>query len=142
MIFDKLENIQKYKFDLQFVRDSLSTTPFSKGKLEIEGVSKFAIDLEYSTKEAIDAIWEAHRRYLDIHVILEGEELIHISDIKNMSASADYQDDYQLFVGNTEQTIHLKQGYFLVLFQNEVHKTSVAVNGPSFVRKRVFKLID
>jgi YhcH/YjgK/YiaL family protein len=89
-------------------------------------------------------LWEAHRKYLDIHVILEGEELIEICDILNASVSKTYEEigDYELFLAKKEQQIHLKKGCFLALFPNEVHKTSVVVgeNKALAVKKIVFKI--
>lgn len=139
MIFDKIENINRYGLNLRFVQDDLEKHQFGKGKFEIEGLHAFGIDLEYETKLEDKALWEAHRKYLDIHVLLEGEEYIHINDINNMKSSKEYEDDYELFDGMSEQSIHLRPGYFLVLFPNEVHKTSILVNNSITVKKKVYK---
>jgi len=141
MIFDKLENISKYNLNLEFVLQDLKTQDFAKGKFNICEPQFFGIGLEYTTQPANKALWEAHRKYLDIHVILEGEELIQIADIKSMDEDSAYEDDFQLFKGNPGQTIHMREGYFLVLFPNEVHKTSIQTTKISFVRKKVFKVL-
>ena len=142
MIYDKLENINKYGYNLSFVNDYIVNKVFQKGKIEIKDLDQFVIGLEYKTNESEFGVWEGHRKYLDIHVIIEGEEIIEISDISNMSSIKSYEDDYEIFEGIFEHKIHLSPGYFLVLFPNEIHKTSVFVNQKSIpITKNVFKKI-
>lgn len=139
MIFDKLENLNKYGFDLNFVKKDLNKSEYIKGKFDINEPELFGIGIEYETKESHEALWEAHRKYLDIHVVLEGEEYINITDINQMQSLKEYEDDYELFTGSAQHSILMKPGYFLVLFPHEVHQTSVKVNEPLSVRKKVYK---
>lgn len=141
MIFDKLENIKRYPLGLEFILQDLLKDEFNKGRFEIDGDQKFGIDLSYETKEENLALWEAHRKYLDIHILVEGEEKISVSDITSMTSSKEYEDDYELFEGNAENTLHLKKGYFLVLFPNEIHKTSIQVGESIPVKKKVYKVL-
>lgn len=142
MIIDKVENISRYSQILKFISEDLSKNEFSKGRFEISGNDYFGIGLEYQTQESEKALWEAHRKYIDIHVILEGEETVYVNDIEYMQSTIDYveEGDYQLFQGEGKHSIQLKKGYFLLLYPNEVHKTSIKVNEPVSVRKKVFKL--
>ncbi|UCS93243.1 YhcH/YjgK/YiaL family protein [Echinicola marina] len=139
MIFDKTENLKNYGERFQFVLDDLHGGSFEKGKKDINEPDCFSIGLVYQTQNSDRALWESHRKYLDIHVILEGEELIHLADIASMVPTNEYQDDYQLFEGREQQTIRLSPGYFLILFPHEVHRTSIAVNNSLEVKKKVYK---
>lgn len=139
MIFDRLENINKYGIDLQFVLDDLKKDNYTKGKFDISDPNLFGIGLEYETKQSSEALWEAHRKYLDIHVILEGEEIINISDLSTMASTKEYEDDYELFEGYKQHSIYLKTGYFLLLFPHEVHQTSIKLNEALHVKKKVYK---
>ena len=115
---------------------------YQKGKFTMNEEAVFGIGLEYYTKEASEGLWEAHKKYLDVHLILEGEEEIHISDIVHCSATMafDYENDYQLFDASMEQEVTLKKGDFLALYPNEVHKTGVKVTETVGVKKVVFKI--
>lgn len=139
MIFDKLENIDRYGFDLKFVTENLSKPEFIEGKFDISDPEKFGIGIKYETKDSNEALWEAHRKYLDIHVVLEGEEYINITDISQMQSSKQYEDDYELFAGSTQHSILLKPSYFLLLFPHEVHKTGIITKHTNKVKKIVYK---
>lgn len=141
MILDKIGNLQRYEQRLQFITEILQNKEYVKGKFEISEPLKFGIGIEYNTKESNEGIWEAHRKYLDIHVLLEGEEVVEIADISSMVSTKEYEDDYELFSGKKEFSVTLIAGDFLVLFPNEVHKTGVIVNGSTAVKKIVFKLL-
>lgn len=139
MIFDRIEKINEYEFDLNFITKDLEKKEFIKGKYNIDELNFFGIGLEYETKDSNEGVWEAHRKYLDIHVVVEGEEIIEISDINVAESIKDYEDDYELFSSTAQHKIHLKPGYFLILFPHEVHKTSVRVNEAVALKKKVFK---
>tara|TARA_B110000438_G_C15622744_1_gene567314 strand:- start:316 stop:759 length:444 start_codon:yes stop_codon:yes gene_type:complete len=144
MILDKIENFNKYKVDakiewneiLKFLKQN------QEGKFIINGENLFGIVLKYETKSEEDCIWEAHREYIDIHYMRKGKENVLISDIDTMIPTNEYQEknDYQLFHGKQQQSILLKEGEILVLFPNEVHKTSINEESTQEVQKIVFKL--
>ncbi|MEN5194397.1 YhcH/YjgK/YiaL family protein [Sphingobacterium faecium] len=139
MIFDRIENIDQYGINLNFILDDLNQNLFNKGKFDIDGEKCFGIGLEYDTKISDDGLWEAHRKYLDIHVVLEGVERIEICDINKSDSVKEYEDDYELFKAVAQHSLVLSPGYFLILFPHEVHKTGVMVDTTTFVRKKVFK---
>lgn len=140
MISDQLKYIGRYPFLKQIQEFNFEN--YQKGRFEISGNEFFGIGLEYETRDASECLWEAHRRNLDVHCILEGEELIHIADIAHAVVTKEYDEegDYALFDAKKEQTILLKEGMFLVLYPNEVHQTSVAVNTAQSLKKIVFKI--
>ena len=120
MIFDKVENIKRYsnvhpKF-LDVIEYLEGGNSFVKGKFDIDGETFFGIGLEYDTKENKDCLWEGHRRYLDIHILLEGEEKIEIADEKDSKVTQQYdkENDYTLFESKGFE-VAMKQGDFLLL---------------------------
>ncbi|SEG42829.1 YhcH/YjgK/YiaL family protein [Halpernia humi] len=140
MILDKLENINRYSLDLAFVSEDLQNE-FRAGRFEIAGEEKFGIGLQYETTDGTTGLWEGHKVYLDIHVILEGEEIVEIADINQMTLTKPYEMDYHLFQGEKQQSVILSKGYFLILFPNEIHKTGVNVERTVNVKKNVYKLL-
>jgi len=139
MIFDRIENLNQYGLDLSFIEKDLKSNKLSKGKFEIDGENCFGICLEYNTKLSEKGLWEAHRKYLDIHVVLEGTERIEISDIHLSKSIKEYEDDYELFNAEAEHVVLLQPGYFLILFPHEVHKTGVMMGSEGNIIKKVYK---
>ena len=149
MILDVLANLSKYTINTRLALAELQKYVltqkhdlFQKGKFEIDGDNFFGIGIEYETKAEKECLWESHREYVDIHYILEGEEIVSISDIAEMTNTTAYDstNDYQLFEGIKQQDIVLKKDYVLVLFPNECHQTGVQYKEVSLVKKIVFKL--
>ena len=140
MIYDTLKNIGRYNFLKKIEKFDFSN--YQKGKFDIDDEGFFGIGLEYDTKNESDCLWEAHQKHLDIHFVIEGEEIIHITDISNTEETKEYdtENDYALFTAEKEQKIILKQGEFLVLYPNEVHQTAVKLTNTSSVKKIVFKI--
>ncbi len=141
MIYDKIENIKRYPF-LNKIKD-FDFKMAKDGKFEIEGETFFGIGLKYATKNEMDCLWESHKKYLDVHVILEGEEIVNISDNSQMNVTKEYDEtgDYMLHSGIKQQSIHLKKGCFLVLYPNEVHQTAVYFDKINSISKVVFKIL-
>jgi biofilm protein TabA len=140
MILDKIENLNKYGKQFEFILTHLKDE-FTKGKFDISEPQRFGIGLEYNTQDADKCLWEAHRKYLDIHCVLEGREIVEICDLEKMEPANDYVDDYQLFTGSAQHKVLLEPGTFMVLHPNEVHRTGVIAGDTALVRKFVFKLI-
>jgi len=140
MIYDKIENIERYTL-LEGIKN-FDIKNYQKGKFDIDGDVFFGIGLEYDTKNETECLWEAHRKYLDIHLILEGEEIINISETSTMKQTMefDYENDYQLFEGKKQQSVRLRKGEFLALYPDECHQTAVKIEGVSSVKKIVFKI--
>lgn len=149
MILDKVQHLDKYKLPqagFQAASDFIKTfnpENFVKGKFEISGEQCFGIGLAYDTKQSNECLWEAHQKYIDIHFIIEGVERIHINDIAAMKVTKEHDNegDYALFDGSARDEVVLSKGQFLLLFPNEVHKTSIIENEVSAVTKLVIKVL-
>jgi YhcH/YjgK/YiaL family protein len=143
MIKDKIENLGIYtindSFEVfkKFVAENLNTDEILKIQLPYK-----AIPLEYKTADHNLSEFESHRKYIDIHYILEGTEEIGITQIGDVTPNMDFDvdSDYQLFDGQVQERITLSKGEFLILFPHETHVTAGTVDAPGkIVKKIVFK---
>lgn len=141
MIKDKLVNIDKYKINDAFERFKKIISE-SKNLDKIEAPFK-AIPLEYETKNFDVSKFENHQKFIDIHYIISGSEQIGLAKFDEVKQNMDYdaQNDYQLFDGAVNETIELKEGEFLILFEHEPHVTGgISSKGVENVKKIVFKV--
>mgnify|MGYP001037416209 CR=1 FL=1 len=126
-----LEYIQKTDFE-----------NLALGTHEVDGEELFFNLIEYETKNAEDRFWESHKKYIDIHYILEGKEFIGHGLFERMNIKEPYneQDDYFLLEGILQSKVQLQPGDFMICFPQDVHMTGIMVDGPERVRKIVFKV--
>ncbi|NEX83102.1 YhcH/YjgK/YiaL family protein [Aeromonas rivipollensis] len=85
---------------------------------------------------------EFHEQYLDIQVLLTGQEIIATS--ATISAPHDYQESKPdlIFVENDEITtrIMLEAGDFAIFYPGEVHRPTCQIDAPDRIKKAVFKV--
>ncbi|MBF0398913.1 MAG: YhcH/YjgK/YiaL family protein, partial [Desulfobacterales bacterium] len=111
------------------------------GKHDVNDKGVFAIVSEYKTKEISETFIECHRKYIDIQIILNGNEKIGICN-KQDCTSAPYNEeqDYQKLEGELS-FISLKAGLFAIFFPDDGHMPQVKhKNIPENVKKVVFKV--
>lgn len=89
-------------------------------------------------------IWEAHRAFADVHILLKGEEDMQIGYVPEMKAG-EYQPqkDFLPLEGTEKTVIRLTPGYGVLLLPNDAHKVGIAVPGwheGKSIRKAMFKI--
>lgn len=112
------------------------------GRWESEDASWFCNIGPSSTQPREQRHTEYHHLWVDIQIVLEGEERIWAGMI-NTGQSSDEQRKPDLYI--TPQApdgvvITLNPGDFVVFLPGEPHQALCAVNVPSIVRKAVFKV--
>ena len=68
------------------------------GSYEI-GPNEFVNVMEYDTKARKDACYEAHKKYVDIQMVISGSELIEVAPVTTLNATTDFneEDDFALY---------------------------------------------
>ncbi len=71
----------------------------SIGKHTIDGDDVYAVVQEIFPKVGAETVYEAHRKYIDIHYIMEGVEIAHTADIDDCTPTTAYDEekDFLLF---------------------------------------------
>ncbi|SHJ55643.1 YhcH/YjgK/YiaL family protein [Hespellia stercorisuis] len=116
-------------------------TTFEKGCHAIDGERLFVNVVEYTTTTAEERFWEAHKNYLDVHVMLRGAEQIDVNFIENMELKEFVEkDDFLPMEGEKSGSVILKSGDFLICYPPDAHRTAVAVQAPEAVKKAIFKV--
>jgi len=79
--------------------------------------------------------YEAHRKYIDIQMVIEGEEVIGIEDLETMRAGEcvftyDEKKDAELWRHNDNGTHHhLKAGDYLIILPEHAHMPGACPEG-------------
>ena len=88
MIYDKIENIDIYNIDKIAVDFIKNLTPDIECKKHILSDNIYANVEEYTTKDV--GYFEAHKDYLDIQILLSGEEIIEYTPLVGLSVKESY----------------------------------------------------
>lgn len=147
MIFGTIDQCGTYEFleaQLQkcfaYVKEH-DLLHFEKGSHEIEGDNLFVNIVEYETTTPENRFWEAHRQYLDVHVMLCGKEQIDLNFIENLEQKEFVEkDDFLPLFGESNSHVVLRDGDFLICYPQDGHRTAVQVTEPCKIKKAIFKV--
>ena len=145
MIKDRLKNAKTYfgiseelkkgfewieKNDLDNIED---------GKYIIDGDNIYANVQTYETKDG--ALYEAHKKYIDIQYMINGEERIGVCDYSDCKTKEKYSEDKDIeFLEGYGHYETIKNGEFLVLFPQDAHQPSLNYKEKKRVKKVVVKV--
>lgn len=145
MILANLEDAKEYlgihpllDRALLLLNDEYLSTVSSE-TVQIDGDRLYATRNDYTTVPFEESFYEAHKKYLDIHVLTKGEERVDIANPANLN-EFEHRDDFYAYTGEAEQTVTLHRGNFLVVFPGDAHRIKIQKDGPSEVSKVVFKI--
>lgn len=147
MIFGNMQNLEEYSFLEEQVKECFEyakghdLASYEKGSHEIDGDRLFVNIVEYDTVAAEERFWEAHKNYLDVHLMLHGTEQIDLNFIQNMDVKEFVpKDDFLPMDGEKNSSVILRDGDFLICYPGDGHRTAVAVNGSRKIKKAIFKV--
>lgn len=110
-------------------------------RVELKGDLVYCTRFTYETIPQEESFFEAHRRYLDIHIVVEGEERVDMNRPEDLKLTdAQEGNDFYAYQGESWHSTVLKPGEFLVVFPGDAHRIKVQVDGPKTVSKAVFKV--
>ncbi|MBQ8915148.1 MAG: YhcH/YjgK/YiaL family protein [Clostridia bacterium] len=148
MICDKLEMLKSYaqyneKFSIvaDFIEnhDIASLAP---GRYDLEGGVFLNVGEAYEPYAAGDK-WEAHKRYADLQIVLEGDECMDSAALSDCTGAGEYfeEDDY-MFYDKCEGSItktYAYPGTFAYFAPTDPHRPGIRWQAAK-VRKAVFKI--
>ena len=143
MIYDSLKHIDNYKGlgEVYTALEFLAKTDFSNyelGKHTLTDNIYFMVQ-EYST--AVKTVAEVHEKYIDIQLLLSGEEIIGVAPIECQKELVEAKPEKDCWKYTCEtQPIKLTAGEFMVLYPNDIHMPGATLGESKFCRKVVVKV--
>lgn len=99
--------------------------------------------LEYEAKEPTNTIYEAHKNYVDIQYIVEGQEHVDVSFEEYMELDTPYDVEKDImFYKNPQKCFSriLGAGEYIIVLPHELHKPGQKVGENGNVKKIVGKI--
>lgn len=103
----------------------------------------YAMEQAYLTKARSAGRFESHLQYIDIQVIVDGAEIMAVTDVKHCSVSENLTPGKDLiFYRDVAEasSLHLRVGEAAVFFPADAHMPCLLVGKPAIVRKTVVKI--
>lgn len=104
----------------------------------------FALEQVYVSKWRPDGFFEAHRRYIDVQVVFEGEEWMEVIDLATAHPRREYDAARDLLVFEDRilaSRLRVPAGGAAVFYPADVHMPGLCGEaGPAVVRKTVVKV--
>ena len=119
---------------------SLPINAFEKVELN---ENNFGLEQVYNSKERNKCFLESHRQYIDVQFILEGEEIIEITNIADLNIDMNYDNDMDLLKyqpTSNFSSIKLKKGDVAIFYPQDAHMPCVQLNEVVKVVKTVVKV--
>ena len=107
----------------------------------IEGDALYAFRNEYNTVPLEETYFEAHKKYLDIQMVISGRERCEIADPDTLGEPFKEKTDFKGYHGDGEQSVVLCPDNFMVVFPGDAHRLKIAVGEPEPIVKIVFKVL-
>ena len=134
----------KISQSIDYVRENINIDS-SAGKYDIAGDNAWVMVFDTTTRAIAEALPEYHDKYLDVQIVLSGQEGMafslkppHTEMVENKLADNDIA-----FIKTPvdESIIIMNEGDFIIFYPGEVHKPLCMLNGrQAAVKKAVIKI--
>lgn len=126
MIVDKLDNIFLYEPLVNNLKNGIEAVralaDYEVGRYDFDG-GYFMVQ-KGSTKPLQEGTFEAHRKYVDVQILVEGSEEVAWQDITDLTTAIDYnpEKDAERLSGTYDHVIKISEGMFYIAFPHDGHK--------------------
>jgi len=113
----------------------------ANGKHPIDDDNVFVMVTENPTKDYDSAKWESHRKYVDLHYVISGEEKIGVCPIRKLTVSQPYDSSKDVANYSGEgKTYSAVPGVFFIFFPADGHRPGITPGGNKPDKKIVIKI--
>ncbi len=151
MIVDRIQNYAKYHhLPDRIVRaiEYIGSTDFAfveSGQYELDGKKLISIVSRYKTKLPENAVWESHRKYIDVQFVAGGNERFGYAPLATAPPiKTPYSEERDvIFYEPGTEMFAAPAGTFMIFYPDDVHAPGLAAGippAPSEVVKVVVKV--
>ena len=147
MIFDSIYNYKNYigypeLYDVLSFLANLKEGELVKPNTVLIPDRIFCNLVKFVSKQEKECKYEAHKKYIDVHMIIEGKESIDVSFCDDMQIkSFDENRDFMELTGEEKATVNLiNKGDFLICYPEDAHRTAIICQQSQTIKKAIFKI--
>ena len=103
----------------------------------------YALEMAYKTKGRPEGFFETHRKFIDVQVMVTGEELMEVVAAGGLVVAQTYDEARDLIKytdTDTASVVRAQAGDVVVFWPEDAHMPSLMAREPGLVRKTVIKV--
>lgn len=139
-VIENIHPLFKKAFDYLKTND-LTKIESTTSNIEIDGNSVFVMVQKYQGKTKEEVILEAHKRYIDIQLIVEGSEQMGWLDINKcteVKSGYDENKDVAFYNNTASSFVTVNPNEFAIFFPEDAHAPGA---GDELIKKMVIKVL-
>lgn len=136
------DNLYKRCMDAVEYLNSLNVDNLAIGRYDVDERFFYNV-MEYETTGELDKPFESHRKYVDIQMLLAGEEIMQVVDVNRLQLFDEYDADKERTLYYATQiagSVLLRPGSTMVLYPNDAHRSMSYDGKTTRVKKIVGKV--
>jgi YhcH/YjgK/YiaL family protein len=113
------------------------------GKHAIEGDQVYALVQKLPSRAAETAQFESHRKYIDLHYVVSGQEITGFAPAEDLKLAVPYDESKDVMLYDIPQQytkIEMKPGHFAIYHPGQAHLPNCHFQGPHDLHKVVIKV--
>lgn len=122
--------------------ERIAAAPPDDGKHEVDGDNVFVMVQRYTPRPVEQGKYEAHRKYVDIQVLVSGRERMGVLPLDGLRVETEYSDEKDVILfhrpDDNAGLQPLAAGEFMVLDPSDAHMPGIA---PADGAEEVLKLV-
>lgn len=144
MILDHIDNIMHYEVLLPGIQNAMTLlselAASDTGRHEFDG--GYLMIQKGFTEPVDEGTFEAHQKYIDVQILLEGSEEVAWEDIRRLTPAVPYdaEKDAQRFTGPYDHIVKVTAGMFYAAFPRDGHQPVSHTQSQQSYTKAVVKL--
>jgi biofilm protein TabA len=137
-----MADVKGFEAAFEFLdKKSLAEVPV--GKHPIEGEQVYALVQKLPSRAAETAQFESHRKYIDVHYMVSGQETSGFAPAGDLKLAVPYDESKDVMLYNVPQEYtknEVKPGQFVIYHPGQAHLPNCHLQGPHDLHKVVIKV--
>lgn len=141
-LWKSIPGMDRLAYAFEFLEQE-ATLQLPAGKHDMGDDRWYVMVIRTDSRPAETAVFESHRKYVDIQYLVSGREMIGVAPIADLTETAGYDDakDVILYgIPASYSRLTMEPGRFAMFFPEDGHMPNCHLDGPHPLHKVVLKI--